>query len=286
MFGTTFSHGTLKKLVVYFGTLFNDIHINRYDSSNALIQNLKVPLQYGPREKFLSRALGNPDLNREIAIQLPVMSYQMVNFQYDASRAKNKLNKISVPVTGSPGTKSYQYSPVPYDITFELSIMTKSAEDGTFILEQILPYFTPTWSAAINIDGDINQSFDVPLSLNDVTHIDTYEGNYEQRRALIWNLTFTMKAWFFGPTKTGGKIIQEIDLGFHVPPIGMSISDAFSTHIPSNVTIEITPGLTANGQSVNWYGSANAAIRPSSVAANTISANTHYGFMTDFTSDT
>lgn len=285
MFGTTFSHGTLKKLVVYFGTLFNNIHINRYDAADTLIQNFKVPLVYGPRDKFLARALGNPDLNREVAMQLPMISYQMNNFTYDPTRMKNKLNKITIANPGVPGSKTFQYSPVPYDISFELSIMVKNAEDGAFILEQILPYFTPVWSASLNLDGDVNQSFDIPISLDAVSHIDSYEGNFENRRALIWTLQFTMKAWFFGPTKVGGKIIQEVDINFHIPPIGTTISDAISTSEPSDIVIKVTPGQTANGLPVEWYGKSTATHRPTTVAANTILSSSDYGFMSDFTKD-
>lgn len=285
MFGAAFGHGSLRKYVIYFGTLFNNIYLNRYDATGTVVQNMRVPINYGPREKFLARLDGNPDLDRSIAIQLPRMSFEMIGFRHDRDRALNKLQKITVADPNNPGSLTYQYAPVPWDIDFELSIMVKNAEDGTYIVEQILPYFNPAWSASLNINEDMNQSFDVPIFLNDIGQTDTYEGSFENRRTLIWTLRFTIKAWFFGPTKTGGKIIKRADVNFHVPPIGFSIEDAYGLGLSEVESLTITPGLTANGEAVNWYGDANAAIRPTSVAANTIGPDDAYGFLIDLSGD-
>jgi hypothetical protein len=283
MFGTTFGHGTLRKYVIYFGTLFNNIYLKRYSAAGAVVQTMKVPLNYGPREKYLARLDGNPDLDRPIAIQLPRMSFEMTNLYYDPARKLQTLNRITAPNPTDPNTNIYQYSPVPYNIEFTLSIMVKNAEDGTFIVEQILPFFTPEWTATLNINPDMNLKYDVPVTLESITSDDQYEGDFTQRRALIWTLTFTMKGWLFGPTKTtGGKIIKEIDLSLTVPPYGQTLDTVNTLNSDPAVEIQVTPGQYANGDAVSWYGDADANTRPTVVASNTITSNSEYGFIIDF----
>lgn len=282
MFGTTFGHGTLRKYVIFFGTLFNNIYLNRYYANGTLAQRMKVPLNYGPREKFLARLDGNPNLDRPIAIQLPRMAFELTNLYYDPTRKVNTLTKY-INRTNTETGANYQYAPVPYNIEFQLSIMVKNAEDGTFIIEQILPYFTPEWTATLNINPDMGQKYDTPVVLENITHEDTYEGNFETRRALIWTLTFTMKGWLFGPTKSGGKLISEIDLNLAIPNGALNFRTANSTNTQGISNIEITPGVSGNS-AVNWYGDANATIRPTVDSANSVSIDDNYGFMVDFIS--
>jgi hypothetical protein len=282
MFGTTFGHGTLRKYVIYFGTLFNNIWIKRFDNSNTLVQTFKVPLNYGPREKYLTRAEGNPELNRPIAIQLPRMSFEMTGLYYDPTRKMSSLNRLTVP-SASPTSLDYQYAPVPYNIEFTLSIMTKNAEDGTYIVEQILPYFTPEWTGTLNLNPEMGLKYDIPVAIDNITSEDTYEGDFIQRRAIIWTLTFTLKGWLFGPTKSGGKIINEIDVNINIPSYGFTMSTANSTNTDSTVNINITPGVNAvSNSAVSYYGDVNNT--PGGLkAANSVSANSDYGFIIDFT---
>ena len=253
MFAQTFGHGTLRKYVIYFGTLFNNINVQRFDANHNVIQTFKVPLNYGPREKYLAHTEGNPDGERPIAIQLPRMSFEMTGLYYDPARKLSALNRISAPVIGVDGKTQYQDQPVPYNIDFTLSIMTKNIEDGTYIVEQILPYFNPVWTATLNINPDLGQKYDVPITLDNITTEDTYEGNFENRRAIIWTLTFTMKAYFFGPTLSAtGEIIRNIDINFRAPGIGLSVDDA----TPENtlpVNYDIKPGLGGEGATVSYY---------------------------------
>ena len=254
MFGSTFGHGTLRKYVIYFGTLFNNIHIKRFDNTGATIQTFKVPLNYGPREKFLARLEGNPDFDRPIAVTLPRISFEMTGMYYDPSRKLNALNKISAPVIGSGGKTAWQYQPVPYNIDFTMSIMVKNVEDGTYIIEQILPYFNPVWTATLNLNPELNQKYDVPITLDNITSEDTYEGNFESRRAVIWTLTFTMKGYFFGPTQqANGQIIREIDLIFRAPGQSLSIFDSNSTNSSGILNVDIRPGQYANGDPITYY---------------------------------
>jgi hypothetical protein len=212
MFASTFHHNTLRKYVILFGTIFNNIYVTRQNNEGVTIQTLKVPLSYGPKEKYLARLEGNPGLDNKIAMTVPRISFEMTTFQYDPDRKLNSLNRRM------KNNKS-QYQPVPYNIGFRLSILVKNAEDGTKIVEQILPYFTPDWTASVHLIPDLEEDpWDIPIILNDVSTEDTYEGNFETRRAIIWTLDFTLKGYLFGPTKTigsgDGGVIKYINVNF------------------------------------------------------------------------
>jgi hypothetical protein len=243
MFGSPFGHNTLRKYVIYFGTLFNNIYLNRYNADGlTLIQTSKVPLNYGPRDKFLARLDGNPDLNRKIAIQLPRMTYEMTGLYYDPSRRMSVINKVSV--AEAPNNKVSQYTPVPYNIDFTLSILVKNVMDGTYIVEQILPYFGPTWQATLNLNPDLNLTYDVPITLDSVTQEDTYEGGFTERRAIIWTLNFTMKGWLFGPTSsTDSGIIRDINVNFN--------TNNFGSNTQPSELLRITPGQDSNGNVIS-----------------------------------
>ena len=272
MFGQIWNNGNLRKYVVYFGNLFNEIYIQRDDAAGDVVQTMKVPLNYGPKEKFLARLEGNPTLDRPVAIQLPRMSFEMTNFSYAADRKLSSIGRISA-LSTDPTRMSYQYNPIPYDIEFSLYIMVKNAEDGTRIIEQILPYFTPEWTGTLNILQDISASYDIPVIINSVTQEDTYEGNFETRRALIWTLTFTMKAYLFGPTRTG-DIITQAEISIKNVNYDTDVYDATANTTANTVVVTVRPGLTANGQPTS-----NASL---SISRNLITANDNYGFIRDF----
>lgn len=206
MFGRTFYHGTLRKYVVAFGNMFNGIYVQRFDASGNRIQTLNVPIAYGPKEKFLVRLAQDPNLDQDLAITLPRLGFEMVSVNYAANRKLPSTLKHSK-VDRNDNTKlTTQYIPVPYDIQFTLSIFVRNADDGTQILEQILPYFQPEWTNNMKLQPELDLVYDVPCILNDVSVEDTYEGDYSSRRALIWNLNFTMKGYIFGPISTSGTI--------------------------------------------------------------------------------
>ena len=273
MFGTTWNHDTLRKYVVVFGTLFNNIWINRNDSSGENIQTLKIPLSYGPKEKFLARLDGNPELSNKVGVVLPRISFEMISFTYDSERKLNTLNKIYKQPTnnGTDDSISYQYMPVPYNITFQMSIMVKNAEDGTRIIEQILPYFTPDWTVTVNLVPEIGATFDIPIILNDINVSDSYEGSFTERRAIIWDLTFTMKAYIFGPTKKTGliKFVQS-NLRLTDSPV---TANAFTT--ANTVVVTARPGLTQQGEPTS-----NASL---SIDYLEIKSTDNYGFINEFT---
>lgn len=252
IFGYTFGHGTLRKYIIYFGTLFNNIWVNRYDSAGNLIQNMKVPLNYGPHEKFLARLEGNSDLQRPIAMQLPRMTFEVTGITYDSTRKLPMTNKITASDPNDPSGVVYQYMPVPYNIDMTLKIMVKNAEDGTYIIEQILPYFNPMWSATLNLIPELNVKHDIPITLDNIVCEDTYEGDFLNRRAIIWTLNFTLKGYFFGPTISANTgIIKEIDVNISIPPGNVLMEYATQNNSPAAVNIQIFPGQYSNGQPAN-----------------------------------
>lgn len=236
MFGHTFYNGSLRRYVVLFGTLFNDIYVNRPDTTRNETRTIKVPVTYGPKEKVLARLTSDPTLTRKPAVQLPIISFQMTDIRYDGARKMNTIGKRYKKDNDDPNKVIYHYNPVPYNISFSLSILVKNTDDGTRIVEQILPFFTPEWTATVSLVPDMDIAMDIPVILNDVRVSDNYEGDFETRRALEWDLTFTMKAYFFGPIHRAG-IIKFANT---------SIFNALGANTQlSNVTVE--PGLLANG---------------------------------------
>ena len=216
MFKQQFYHRTLRNYIVMFGNLFNNICVHRYDSDNNINTSIKVPINYGPREKALSRLDQDPDLIHEYAMILPRLSFEMIAMNYAPDRKTNTLNRRAHTTNSDESRLQYQYAPVPYDLQISLSVMVKNADDGAQILEQILPYFTPEWTQTLQLIPDMNFVTDIPVVLQAVSTEDTYEGAYEQRRAMIHTLDFILKGYFFGPIKTG-EIIKTTQIDIGVP---------------------------------------------------------------------
>ena len=259
MFGRTFYHGTLRKYVVVFGNMFNGIYVQRLNSSNVRIQNLKVPIAYGPKEKFLVRLAQDPNLDQDVAVSLPRIGFEMTGLNYSSIRKLPSTQKNYNTSDTDNTNVTTQYRPVPYDITFQMSIFVKNADDGTQILEQILPYFQPEWTNNIDLIPEMNLTYDAPCILTDVSVEDTYEGDFATRRALIWNLGFTMKGYMFGPVSTSG-IIKRTTVNY---------SSAINATSP-DLSSTITPGLTSDGKPTS-----NTAL---SIDINNIDAEDDYGF--------
>ena len=203
MFGY-FSHGLIRKYVIVFGSMFNDLTIQR-NSGSTRIQTIGVPIAYGPKQKFLVRLDTDPNLDREIAISLPRIGFELSGIAYDSNRKLNSAQKNTYDHTDKNFRKT-QYTPVPYNIDFTMSIFVKNADDGTQILEQILPYFKPEWNMTVNLVPEMNIKMDIPTVLNSVDFEDTYDGDFQTRRAIIWNLNFTMKGYLYGPVANQGVI--------------------------------------------------------------------------------
>lgn len=213
MFSQTFYHKSIRKYVTLFGTLFNDIYINRVDSSNNTVQTLKIPITYGPKNKALLRLDSDPQLNRPFNTAVPMLSFEMTDLSYASDRKLNTVRKHNIALNpNNERQQKYVYNPVPYDIGFNLYLLTKNAEDGTRILEQILPYFTPDWTVTVNLIPEANVILDIPVIIKGVNGEDTYEGGASEKRTIIWTLSFTMKGYLFGPVRKSEIItLAEVD---------------------------------------------------------------------------
>lgn len=268
-----FYFSLIRKYIICFGTLFNNIYITRTDKDNEVTSLIRVPITYGPRDKALSRVMEDPSLNRPTATYpLPMMSFEMTGFEYDGSRKIQTVNRVSV-VDTDTNKKKYQYAPVPYNINFQLNVLCKNAEDGTKIVEQILPFFTPDWTVTANIIEEMNIQHDIPIVLKQVNLSDVYEDQFVTRRSMIWTLDFVLKGYLYGPIKTS-KIIKYANTQIFIPPdTATSITDVDSP----TVTIHIQPGLTANGEPTS-----NSSI---SIPVSDIIASDDFGFVIDITEE-
>jgi hypothetical protein len=246
MFGRTWNHDSLRKYIIVFGTVFNDIYINRLSSTGEVLQTLKVPLTYGPKDKILSRLEQSPRLDNQVGIILPRISFEMTTLEYDSTRKLNTLNKLTKQsaTAGTDDEVKYQYQPVPYDMQFEMNILVKNAEDGTRIVEQIVPYFTPDFTVSVNLVPEVDSARDIPIILNSISSQDQYEGSFEQRRALIWTLNFTLKGYLYGPTKKS-KLIKYAETTFRLPE---DVATGNTDNTANTIVVASRPGLTANGE--------------------------------------
>jgi hypothetical protein len=266
MFGSSYYHGVIRKYIVMFGTMFDDIDVQRFDNSGARVQTLRIPLAYGPKEKFLVRISDDPNLDKKIALSLPRMGFEIIGMSYDSTRKLPSTIKNTHVSSTDKDKLQTQFTPVPYNIEMSLNIFVKNADDGVQILEQIFPYFTPEWTNQIKLIPEMGIVYDVPTVLTSFTTEDTYEGDFSTRRALIHTLNFTIKGYVFGPVRSSGIIKRSI--------INTNIEfDANTFRLGSEV--EVTPGLDANNNPTT--------IASNSVGIDNISANNNYGFIEDIT---
>ena len=209
-----FYHRTIRKIVVAFGTVFNDIILQRYNADGTTKRELfKVPLSYGAKEKYLTRITSDPNLTKSIATVVPRISFEMVSMEYDTSR---KLNTLTRNFTANNSTQvDTQYRPIPYNFEFNLSIYVRNTEDGTQILEQILPFFTPDFTVTVNFIPGMSQKYDMPILLNSVNSSVDYEGDMMTTRMIMWDLSFTAKAYIWPPIKTA-KYIRQANTNIYI----------------------------------------------------------------------
>ncbi len=213
MLGTYFYHEILRKTVIGFGTLFNNINVRHKDASGTNFSVLKVPLAYGPMQKFLARIQQQPDLDRETAITLPRLSFEMQGLQYDPTR-KTGIAQTFLTKNGTNAKKVYM--PVPYNVGFELSIMAKLSDDALQILEQIVPYFQPSFNITVNLISSIGEKKDIPIVLESINYSDQYEGGFDSRRIIIYTLSFTAKTYLFGPVADNPEgLIKKVDVDYY-----------------------------------------------------------------------
>jgi hypothetical protein len=212
----TFYNRTIRKIVVAFGTVFNDIYLVRYTKDGLTAkETIKVPLNWGAKEKYITRITSDPTLTKSIATTLPRISFEMTGMSYDSSR-KLPTTVRNFSANNATSVKT-QYVPVPYNFDFSLSIYVRNTEDGTQILEQILPFFTPDFSVTVDFVPAMDPKYDMPIILNSVSNEVDYEGDMMATRMIIWNLEFTAKGHIWPPVKTG-KVITTANTNLYIQP--------------------------------------------------------------------
>ena len=213
MFGHFYNEG-MRKMTVAFGQVFNNIIVQNKNSIGAITKRFKVPLAYAPKEKFLVRLDQQASLDeREFAITLPRMGFEIAGIEYDGSRKLTKVQKFRS-TSANSGVMNFNYMPVPYNISYNLFCFAATAEGGLQIIEQILPYFQPDYTVTINVIPEMGIKRDVPIILNNINYEDSYSGDFTTRRAVIYTLNFTAKTYLYGPASTQ-KVIRETQADLH-----------------------------------------------------------------------
>ena len=211
MLGQYFYNESLRKTIIAFGSLFNDIYITRKNSAGTDVQSLKVPLAYGPKQKFMVRLDADPNLDQKVGLTLPRIGFEIAGFDYDPSRKLNRIikrKKVANTEDKKLKQMSTQHSPVPYNLNFEMFVMTKNSDDGIQIVEQILPFFQPEYTVTIKEVPEMDVVRDVPIVLNSIGYEDTYTGSFTERRAIIYTFSFVAKAYVYGPVTTAKPITK------------------------------------------------------------------------------
>ena len=238
-----FYHEILRKTIISFGTLFNGLNIKHKDSSDNTTSVIKVPLAYGPIQKFLARLEQQPDLNKSTQITLPRMSFEFIGMSYDPSRKVTTTQTFLSGASSDKASEKKTYMPVPYNMTFELGIMTKLNDDALQIVEQIVPYFQPQYSLSVDLVEAIGEKRDIPVVLESITMTDDYEGDFSTRRVLLYTLRFSAKTYLFGPvSSTTTDIIKKVRVGY----IAADSSGTDSRTGGRDVTYAVTPRATKN----------------------------------------
>ena len=212
MIGQYFYNEATRNVVVAFGTLFNRVQIAKKDSSGNVTQTMKVPLAYGPKQKWLSRLQEDPNLSKKVAVTLPRLGFEISGIEYDSARKLNKIIKVKKKVDGVDYDQLKSgFMPVPYNINFELYVMAKQSDDALQIVEQILPYFQPEYTVTMREVPELDIIRDVPIVLNSINYEDNYEGEFTSRRAIIYTMSFTAKYFLYGPI-TSTNVIRSVQV--------------------------------------------------------------------------
>lgn len=239
MIGNYFYNESTRNVVVSFGTLFNNIQLTKKDNSGNVIQSMKVPLAYGPKQKWLSRLQEDPNLNKKVAVTLPRIGFEISGLTYDATRKQNKIMKAKKVLDGADNSQLKSgFMPVPYNVDFELFVMAKNSDDALQIVEQILPYFQPEYTVTLREIPELDIIRDVPIVLNSISYEDDYEGDFTSRRSIIYTLSFTAKYYLYGPiTSTNVVRTVQVDQYADTPVNAPSREQRYTvTPDPTNAT--------------------------------------------------
>ena len=216
MLGKYYYHEIIRKTIIAFGTLFNDINIKHKKQDGSDFSNIKVPIAYGPVEKFLARLEQKPDLRKRNSITLPRIAFEMNSIQYDNSRKVSTMQTFIAKSNVDDKTVNKVFMPVPYNLGIQLSIMAQYNDDALQIIEQILPYFQPSFNITIDLVSAIGEKRDIPLILGGINFKDNYESGYEEKRIIIYNLDFTAKTYLFGPLPDSTEgLIKKVQVDYY-----------------------------------------------------------------------
>lgn len=238
-----FSHDLLRKYTVLFGTLFNEISIERKDDA-GVVQLIRVPLSHAPKDKILARVNADPNIDRQAATILPRMSYELTDVVYNSDNKLRTIRTRGASVSEEPSALRTILNPVPYDLKFTLWVFTKYVADGYKIVEQVLPFFTPNFSMTADLLPDMLPPTDLHVRLDSVTPNDVYDGAFTTRRACMWTLEFTMTGYLYGPIRSH-PIIKFANVNFYVPPTNTAAEGVGTVGPIDRVTAQ--PGMLANG---------------------------------------
>ena len=237
MLGTTYYHETIRKYVAVFGTLFNDINIQRKNSSGVVTEQIKVPIAYEAKDKMLLRVRRGSKADESVGISLPRMGFDLNAIVYDPAR---KLNTLGQTYAANNATNSTtllkQYNPVPYNFDFTLSAMVDNSEDGAQIFEQIVPFFTPEFTVSVNLVPSMNIKPDITIIMNDVSIEDSYEGELVVRREIIWTLNFMLKGYIYPDVKSG-SVVKTVLVHLRIPAVA---------EVPEYIVLEDSTDFSRN----------------------------------------
>tara|TARA_R110000868_G_scaffold43748_3_gene146831 strand:- start:21629 stop:22609 length:981 start_codon:yes stop_codon:yes gene_type:complete len=256
-----FYHEILRNTIIGFGTLFNNILIKHVNNSGDVVSVIKVPIAYGPTQKFLARLQQVPDLNKPVQFSLPRMSFEFVGLTYDPTRKVTTTQTFTTSLVEDGKQIRKIYMPVPYNMQFELGIFTKLNDDMLQIVEQILPYFQPAYTLSIDLVKSIGEKRDIPIILEGISMDDQYEGSFDTRRSLIYTLRFTAKTYLFGPVSDVSKdIIKKVSVGFvanGTRDITYSIEPRALKNYTGNVLANINQNIDEQDSIINVNDSTN-----------------------------
>lgn len=254
MGGEYFYHEILKRTVVGFGNLFNDIHIRKLDRKDNVINDMKVPLAYGPTQKFLARLQQQAELDQPTQMTLPRLSFEMNAISYDGTRKTQPTQTFKTLDSGEKIRKVYL--PVPYNVGFELNVMAKLNEDCLQIVEQILPYFQPSFNITVDLVDSIGEKRDIPIVLDSINFSDDYEGDFSSRRVLIYTLGFTAKTYLFGPIADNADgLIRKVQVDYHTDTKRSSPREVRYTVTPDPINAEPDDDFGFNEETVLYLDS-------------------------------
>jgi len=243
MLDQRFYWGTTRKAIVAFGNMFNSITIDRKDADGNSEETLRIPLSYAPKTKFLARIQQQPNVDeRPVQVVLPRMSFEMLSLEYDVNRKISPLQQNRA-INSTINTLDTQYAPTPYNIQVALYVYAKNQDDGLQIIEQIIPYFNPDYNLTMKTIPQMGIKNDLPILLNSISFDDTYEGDFSDRRSIIWTLNFTMKLNYYGPINRQG-VIKKV--------IANTYSNENLTEKQSSITIQPNPLTAKPGDDIGF----------------------------------